>query len=483
MRCPNCGKTFETGNQCPHCHIDAVLFRGTEHMSDRLYNQGLARLHSMDFTHGIQALRRSLSVNKHNIHARNLLGLALFEIGHIGEALKHWIISQSQLKENNPAHTYMEKIKNNTRNFERLNEAVVLYNRALDFVKQNSDDLAVIQLKKALEYNPRFVDALNLLTLCYLHQRNRQQASATMERVFTIDIRNPVASRYYSILNPARIRPEPRSGRVTSAPSQISKNDNKPNDTGPFKTVTIKEKRHSLFNMAGVVSFILGALLMLIAYHYLYIPGTENIQNRELINERRLRENMETAHQNEIQTRLDNEKILQEKIDAHQSIVKSFEERIDLANRTIDVYIANERFRLGGIDDLRAAVNQLAITSLEGMRFDTVNLANHIRDAAFPRLADHYATSGIDAFNANDNDFALNQLTDAYQFIAVTNPQYPHVLYHLGTLLYRIPGREAEAINILTQLIELDGYATFPTTPWSNRRTLVQTMLSNLGVG
>jgi len=481
MRCPNCGENYDAGNQCPHCHIDAVLFKGTERLSDRLYNKGLSRLHSMDFTQGIQELRRSVSVNKHNIRARNLLGLALFEIGHIGEALKHWIISRSHLKDNNPANYYIDKLTNNTRDFERLNEAVVLYNRALEFVKQKSDDLAIIQLKKSLEYNPRFVDSLNLLTLCYLQQRNRQQANATMERVFAVDTRNPIALRYHSILNPARPRPETRTRTIIKQPAQANAAQDKPPDTGPFKTVTIKERKSSHFHVVGILLFILGAAVMMGVGFILYIPALQKEHNQTMQTERRLREAAETEHQIKIDEYIENEDRLQEQIEGHEKVVADMQAQILQANRAVNVYVANERFRLGTIEDMRAAVGLLEITPLDGLPFDTVSIANNIIETAFPALATHYAAEGISAFGEGDYSFALNQLEDAMRFIAPYNPQFPHVLYHLGTLYYRASGREAEAIAILSQLTALEGYDTFPANPWSGRRTLVQNMLSNLG--
>ncbi|MCL2500074.1 MAG: hypothetical protein FWE90_07015 [Defluviitaleaceae bacterium] len=481
MRCPNCGKTYDAGNQCPHCQIDAVLFKGTERLSDRLYNKGLSRLHSMDFTNGIQELHRSVSINKHNIRARNLLGLALFEIGHIGEALKHWIISRSHLRENNPANNYIDKLTNNTRDFERLNEAVVLYNRALDFVKQKSDDLAVIQLKKSLEYNPRFVDSLNLLTLCYLQQRNRQQANATMERVFAIDVRNPIALRYHAILNPTRPRPETRTRTIIKQPAQPGATQDKPSDTGPFKTVTIKESKSSHFHFVGILSFIVGAAVMMGVGIFLYIPALQREHTIAMQNANRQVEAATAARQAEIDAYIENETRFREQIKGHDHAVEEMQTQINHANRAVNVYVANERFRAGTIEDMRAAVGLLEITPLDDLPFDTVSIANHINETAFPLLATHYANEGINAFNAGDYGFALNQLEDAMRFIVPYNPQYPHVLYHLGTLYYRATGREAEAISVLSLLVTLEGYAAFPSNPWGSRRTRVQDMLGNLG--
>ena len=483
MHCPNCGKTFDRGYKCPYCKIDSKLFLGTERMSNRLYNEGLERLHSMDFTHGIIALTRSVAINKHNIQARNLLGLALFEIGHIGEALKHWVISQSQLRENNPAVEYLEKVHKNTRNFERLNEAVELYNRALEYLQQESDDLAVIQLKKSLEYNPRFLDALNLLTLCYLQQQNRGQATATMERVFSIDARNPRALRNFSILNPGTKRTEvrKRSGLFSASPPPAIE-PTKTNDVGPFKTIAIKEKKTSHFHIVGILSFIIGAACMLAFGYFLFIPGIEQGHELALRDVRRELDNATAAHQQEIELHEGNEERLNERIIEAENEVTTWQQQYNQADRIIRVMLANNRYHAGEMSDFREAVNMLDIISLEGLPIDTVTMALDIIDSAKPQLATHYALGGIDSFNAGDYDRAMIQLQDAHRFIDSDNPQYPHMLYFLGTLYYRAPARQEEAIAVLTSLAQLPEYETLPAWPWGTRRAQVTSMLENMGV-
>ena len=480
MHCPNCGNTIEVGNQCPHCKIDAVLFKGTERMSNRLYNEGLERLHAMDFTRGISALTRSIAINKHNIMARNLLGLALFEVGHIGEALKHWVISQSQLRENNPAVTYLEKINKNSRNFERLNEAVELYNRALDYLRQGSDDLAIIQLKKSQEYNPRFLDTLNLLTLCHLQQRNRSQAIATMERVFSIDAHNPLALRNFAIINPGAKRGEGRKrGLFNNTPPAEPP---KVNEAGPFKTIAIKEKKTSHFHIVGILSFIIGAACMLAFGFFLFIPGIERAHEIALREARRDMDNATIEHEQAMEAREGTEARLQNQIDEAEAEVALWQAMHDQSDRIIRVLHAERHYNAGEITDLREAVDRIKIISLEGLPIDIAAIAIDILASAQPQLAAFYTLGGIDSFNAGDYDRALVQLKDAQRFIAFDNPQLPHMLYFLGTLHYRAPARQDEAIETLQMLVSLEGYADLPFNPWNGRRTRVAAMLENMGI-
>ena len=171
MVCPNCKTKYTQGHLCPNCKMDSVLYAGTLRISDALYNKGLIKAKAADLSGALECLAKSIEFNKNNIQARNLLGLVQHEVGHVGDALKHWVISCSLQRDNNPAKYYIDEAQKSGRSLERLNDAVQMYNQALDDLKQNSDDMAIIKLRKSVEINPKFIDAHNLLCYCYLVQR------------------------------------------------------------------------------------------------------------------------------------------------------------------------------------------------------------------------------------------------------------------------------------------------------------------------
>jgi len=132
MKCPNCTKVNVINNVCPSCGVDAVLFQRTSILSCNLYNKGLTLAKQRDLSGAISVLNKSIEFNKNNIMARNLLGLVYFEIGYIGDALRHWVISSSQVKENNDAIEYIDRLQKHSRQLEQLGDAVKIYNQALD---------------------------------------------------------------------------------------------------------------------------------------------------------------------------------------------------------------------------------------------------------------------------------------------------------------------------------------------------------------
>lgn len=162
MKCPNCGFNFSEGCRCPDCGVDVYVFRKARNASIRLYNEALTLAGETDLSGAAANLEQSLLFDKNNIQARNLLGLIYCETGRIGDALRHWIISSSLLPEGNAAAGYMAYLQKNAREMEKCNDAVRMYNQAITYLKQGSDDLAIIQLKKSIDNNPNFIDAYNL---------------------------------------------------------------------------------------------------------------------------------------------------------------------------------------------------------------------------------------------------------------------------------------------------------------------------------
>lgn len=92
-----------------------------------------------------------------NIEARNLLGLVYFEMGETVDALSEWVISKNLQPEKNIADAYIEAVQNSPSQLENLNQAIKKYNQALVYCRQGSLDLALIQLRKVLSINSKFL--------------------------------------------------------------------------------------------------------------------------------------------------------------------------------------------------------------------------------------------------------------------------------------------------------------------------------------
>lgn len=238
MNCPRCG--FEMGRNrryCEQCGADMAVAMRLYRLSNRYYNEGLARAKVRDLSGAIMMLKKSLENNKHNINARNLLGLVYYEMGEPVVALSEWIISKHFQTENNRADYFIEKVQSNPAKLDAVNQTVKKYNQALAYAKQGSDDLAMLQLRKAISINPGYIRALQLLALLYMKNEEYEKAKRCLMRAQKTDVANTTTLSYLAEiekqLNPdgQPVRPEKKVEGVSYQPAvtNVAYREDKPN--------------------------------------------------------------------------------------------------------------------------------------------------------------------------------------------------------------------------------------------------------------
>jgi tetratricopeptide (TPR) repeat protein len=330
-----------------------------------------------------------------------------------------------------------------------------MFNQALGHIKQKSDDLAIIQLKKAVEINPRFVDALNLLTLCYLIQNDRDRANSAAERVLSIDLQNPVALNYYKILNPGKKPPR--------QPAARPKNQPPPSVKGPYKAIGLEEKKQKNFHFAELFTFVIGVAVTLTVCYFLLLPAMQSEWNDERMEieldlaEARA-ENLQNASRAE-----DEKEELQQEISRLGEELHANSESLDRQQRINHVLLQFSAF-----SEIDAANNEETTAALrrvvDSLRedFDGSDLPPDIQElmeiifeSAEPRLGVNYYTLGLAAFNANPRDsyMAVVHLRNAHRFLSDDANQWNRLLFMLGTLYFNEENFDA-AYEMLDELRE-----------------------------
>ncbi len=196
MNCYYCGCRLSEHDFCTGCGQDVSLYKKIVYISNRYYNDGLEKASVRDLTGAITSLRQSLKFNKNNVEARNLLGLVYFEMGEVVAALSEWVISKNMRPNKNIADDYIDMIQTNASRLESINATIKKYNQALLYCHQDSQDLAVIQLKKVLSLNPKFVRAHQLLALLYINAEEWEKARKELLKCCQIDTNNTQTLRY-----------------------------------------------------------------------------------------------------------------------------------------------------------------------------------------------------------------------------------------------------------------------------------------------
>ena len=196
MECYNCGIILGQEKVCPNCGADLRIYRKFVGISNYLYNQALAKAKTRDLSGAIADLRLSLQYNKVNTNARNLLGLIYYEMGEGVAAVREWLISKGYQAEENRASVYLEQTKKDPAEKEKINQLARKYNQVVAYCHQDSLDLAVIQLKKILAGNAKFVKGWQLLALVYIRNGELEQARKALHKAEAGDAGNPTTSRY-----------------------------------------------------------------------------------------------------------------------------------------------------------------------------------------------------------------------------------------------------------------------------------------------
>jgi len=67
---------------------------------------------------------------------------------------------------------------------DNIKNSIVLYNKALEDFRAKSEDIAIIELKKAISLNPDFHEAMNLLGIFYMYIGENDKAAEVFQKLW-----------------------------------------------------------------------------------------------------------------------------------------------------------------------------------------------------------------------------------------------------------------------------------------------------------
>ena len=263
----NCGAFLvdKDLDYCPKCGCNVLIQKKVDYLSRKCYNEGLEKASVRDLSGAISCLKQSLMYNKHNIQARNLLGLVYFETGEVVAALSEWVISKNLQPSRNLASEYINKLQANSNKLEAINETIRKYNDALNLCREGHEDMAAIRLKKILTQNPKLIKGYHLLALVQIKEEEYNKARRTLRKAAKIDKTNTTTLRFLSEI-------DEQTGVSTRLDRQ-NKRSKKQVDSSEsdmvIRTPQYKEKsRVSLF-----FTLIAGFAAGLLAFYLLAVPA------------------------------------------------------------------------------------------------------------------------------------------------------------------------------------------------------------------
>lgn len=252
------------------------------YQSNYWYNDGLKKANIRDMSGAITSLRRSLQYNRSNIAARNLLGLVYYGRGDVVEALVEWILSKNFQSEDNIANYYISKIQEVPGELENINQAIKQFNQSLELAGQNGEDLAIIQIKKALAAHPSYVKAHQLLALLYIQTEQFTAARKELRTAHKLDTTDEITLRYmHEITQIRKSRPGRARDRGKSEGQEQTVTYNIGNETIIQPATSVFKENSGLHTFVNVI---IGVLVGAAVMWFLIMPAV-SVQRQKKLNE------------------------------------------------------------------------------------------------------------------------------------------------------------------------------------------------------
>lgn len=458
MDCYNCGARLTEHDFCTRCGADVQHYKKVISVSNFYYNDGLDKAKVRDLSGAVMSLTECIRLNKVNVDARNLLGLVLFEMGEVVDALSEWVISKNLKPEKNIADDYLNEVQKSPSYLDNLNQSIRKYNQSLAYCKQDSLDLAVIQLKKVLSMNPGFLKAHQLLALLYINAQDWEKARRELIKCSRIDVKNTTTLRYMKEVDGALAAVEEGKGHKGRRNEEAVKYQSG-NET-IIQPLSVKEPKKSytalLYLLVGGAVGLAAALTLILPARLQNLRLQLNEESR-IIGEQLDKKNAEMA---EIETQLE----------ALQSRNTSLTSELEIYSGTDGTMKAMENLLnvayiyLDTPEDTDKIAEALEDVNQETLEAQNVpqgykNLYEKLLESVGPSISEACYEKGNTAYRAGDYDTAITELEKAFSFDETNSD----ALFLLGNA-YNRKGDSENAIRIYNQGIEL-----FPNTEGARR--------------
>lgn len=446
MICYNCGCTLSEHDFCTACGADVSIYKKVLRISNNFYNEGLEKAGVRDLTGAIQSLRQSLKFNKNNVDARNLLGLVYFETGEVVAALSEWVISKNLRPKKNIADDYIDMVQSNPTRLDTINKTIKKYNQALLYCHQDSKDLAIIQLKKVLSLNPKYIRAHQLLALLYIDAEDWQRAERELLRCEQIDAGNTTTKRYLKEVNLMLHHEEAEDAKTPKKKKKEASEEVFRYQSGNetiIQPLDVKEPKGVSFS--AIVYLLIGLAIGVAMTVFLILPARiqavrDNVSEQLKTVSEQL--SAESATTNELQQRLDT---LQRENNDLRTEMEAYV-GTDGTIETMDNMLTAVNNYLKNPEDVEQVASYLESIQNDVVLTDTSEsfqaVYRSLLEAVGPSVAKTYYDDGMASYRQEVYADAVQNLEKAY----IYDSENVDVVYNLANAYYRSGDFENAAV-------------------------------------
>lgn len=465
MKCYHCGCKLGEEDTCGRCGADVRLYRKIIRTSNAYYNRGLEKARVRDLTGAAAALRTCLDLNKRHIEAHNLLGLVYYEMGEAVPALREWMISKNLKLRHNIAGTYIKDIQENRLDLDSMNQTIRKYNMALRYIQEDSEDLAVIQLKRIIIVNPRLIRAYQLLALLYMRRERFSLASEVLEKCLEIDRGNTVTLRY---LKEARAGIAEQGRRKQRRVSHGEPEALKEELNGDQNIIPVHVRGVATYFMTA--AYVLsGVILGVLLVFFLVVPGVRRAERSGYQEQLRgYEEKISSRDQNAAALERQIASLEKEKKDLQDALNANTEDGAGILNAygvLLDIMEAYRTGNLAKVVELYPSLNGEAADQAKYQEM-VQNIKNDYEGGLFDRLM----AEAAEAREAEGEEELRRSLAD-YEAALVIRPETPEAMFWAGNIYHRL-GQAEEAREYYTKVIEEYG-----DTEWAGQAEAQRNLL------
>ena len=470
MICYRCGCRLSEKDFCTGCGADVGLYKRIMFMSNRFYNDGLEKASVRDLSGAINSLRQSLKFNKNNIDARNLLGLIYFEIGEVVEALGQWVISKNLRPKKNIADDYINMIQMNQARLDGLNQTLKKYNQSLLYCYQDSQDLAIIQLKKILTVSPKYLRAHQLLALLYINAEEWEKAQKELNKCIQIDTNNTTTLRYLKEVEHMLV---PEEGSKNISKKKVTSEGVMRYQSGN-ETIIQPVKMKETKGVSSLLNLGIGVVIGVAIASCLILPGRIQKAKSDINAELRTVSEQSDAKtatidelEQQVQKLTDDNSKMKEELGTYIGTDGTLRAS-DALMMAADSYLKDNN----DIESIAKYMESLEVeeTDEENTSYKTesfTTLYNDLMGLVGSQLASYYYNLGYESYRQDKYEEAIPNLERAYRYDE-TNSE---ALFYLGNS-YRRNSEEDKAKEVYAQIID-----NFPNT---DRASKAETYLAEI---
>lgn len=158
---------------------------------------------------------------------------------------------------------------------DNIRSSINLYNKALDSINAKSEDMAIIELKKAISLNPEFYQAMDLLGICYLYINDYNKARLVYEKIMELKGVNIKVTRLYKLIKEHEASSSKKEIKTALNKQPPAKEENKKLKNYDFN---ISEKLNFLKGdlIKYICCVLLGAVIVLLCNIPVYLSKTDS---------------------------------------------------------------------------------------------------------------------------------------------------------------------------------------------------------------